>query len=302
MIQRRQFLKLTGTALAMVPLAFPLRHALGASQQMLTRPIPSSGEPLPIVGFGQSAAFRNGDMALSTELLDVLLSRGGRFVDTGGAGQQVMGQFMRQRDALSRLFLGTNLYSDTPGELLNEIHRARQHLGKTALDLVQLRKLNDMDGNWAKLREWKEAGLTRYIGFAMSRRNYYEPVIKLMETGTVDFVQVNYSMLEPQAAERVLPAAQAYGVAVVTNRPFVNGQYFPMVSEHELPEWAQEFDCNSWAQFSLKYILSHPAINCVLTETTKPHHAIDNLSAGFGRLPDEATRQKMIGLIRSFGS
>ena len=118
-------------------------------------------------------------------------------------------------------------------------------------------------------------------------------MIELMKTGTLDVLQVNYSMLEPEAAERVLPTALDQGVAVTINRPFINGRYFSVVSGKTLPEWASEFDCESWAQFSLKYILSHPAVSCVLTETENPKHAIDNLRAGLGRLPDEKMRQRM---------
>jgi aryl-alcohol dehydrogenase-like predicted oxidoreductase len=123
-------------------------------------------------------------------------------------------------------------------------------------------------------------------------------MIDLMEAGSVDFVQVNYSMLEPEAGERVLPTAQDKGVSVLINRPFINGEFFSIVRGHELPEWAAEFDCESWAQFSLKFILSHPAVNCVLTETANPKHAVDNLGAGVGRLPDRETRQKMLALIQ----
>lgn len=298
-ISRREFLQVTSTSLAMMPLTFPLSAVARPVKQIPTRPIPSSGEPLAVLGFGQSAAFRNGDLALSTELLNILTGLGGSFVDTGGTGQGIMGQFMRNHHAHDQLFLGTNIYSTAEDEVLNDIHQAQQAQGKATLDLVQARSLNDLDRQWRKLLQWKEAGLTRYVGFAMSRRSFYQPVMALMETGTVDFVQVNYSVLEPEAAERVLPLAQDKGVAIVTNRPFINGKYFSLVAGHELPEWTQAFDCHSWAQFSLKFILAHAAINCVLTETTNAKHARENLSAAFGQLPDEPTRQRMVNLIRS---
>ena len=300
MIKRREFLQMTGSSLAMIPLAAPVAAWAAAQQQILTRPIPSSGESLPIVGFGQSAAFRNGDLVLSSELLDVLIKFGGRFVDAGGKSQQVLGQFMDNNQAHDKLFLGTNVFSSSKDELLSEIRQAQAVRGKTALDLVQMRSLDDLDRQWRNLLDAKEAGLTRHVGFATARKAYYEPLMALMKTGTVDFIQVNYSILEPETAERVLPLAQDQGVAVVTNRPFVNGQYFPLVSGRQLPDWVQEFDCHSWAQFSLKYILANPAVNCVLTETTKAKHAVDNLSAGIGSLPDEAMRQRMAELMRSF--
>ena len=117
--------------------------------------------------------------------------------------------------------------------------------------------------------------------------------MKLMDTGTVDIIQVNYSALETDAADRVLPMAMDKGIAVNINRPFMNGDYFSLVKGHELPEWAADFDCETWAQFSLKYILSHPAINCAITETSNPKHAIDNIGAGFGRMPDEGERKRI---------
>jgi diketogulonate reductase-like aldo/keto reductase len=300
MINRREFLKMTSSSLAMVPLAAPIALAADNSKQMLTRPIPSSREALPVLGFGQSTAFRNGDLALSSELLDILIEMGGRFVDTSGTGQQVMGQFMSQRKAHDQLFLGSNVFSPDKDEMLNEIKQAQAAQGKETLDLVQMRSLEDLDRQWQNLLDSKEAGLTRHVGFATAREAYYEPLMALMKTGTVDFIQVNYSMLEPGSAERVLPLAHDKGVAVVINRPFINGKYFSVVSGQDLPEWAGEFDCHSWAQFSLKYILANQAVNCVLTETSKTKHAVDNLSAGFGRLPDEATRQKMADLVTSF--
>ena len=300
MHNRREFLKMTSASLALLPLTFSVGSAQVLLQNMQTRAIPSSGEQLPVIGFGQSAAFRNGDLKLSSKLLDVLIEKGGRFIDTGGKGQQTLGRFMAAQKAHDQLFLGTNIYSSTKDEILKEIHQAQQLQGKTTLDLVQIRSLDQLERQWQALLEWKQAGLTRYIGFAMSRRNYYEPIMKLMQTGTVDFVQVNYSMLEPQAAEQLLPLAQEKGVAIVTNRPYLNGKYFELVRDRQLPGWAQEFDCHSWGQFSLKYILANPAVNCVLTETTKTKHAIDNLSAGYGRLPDTTTQEKMLKLIRSF--
>jgi diketogulonate reductase-like aldo/keto reductase len=125
-------------------------------------------------------------------------------------------------------------------------------------------------------------------------------MMTLMKTGTVDFLQVNYSPFETDADERILPMARDLGVAVTINRPFMNGEYFRIVRGQALPDWAADFDCESWAQFSLKFILSHPAVNCVLTETANPVHARDNLGAGLGALPDEAMRQKMVKLLRSF--
>ena len=140
----------------------------------------------------------------------------------------------------------------------------------------------------------------RYFGVAGYAQQFYPAMMKAMEKGIVDFVQFNYSIMEPEAADEILPLALETGTAVITNRPFISGNYFNIVRGQELPDWASEFDCSSWAQFSLKYILAHPAVNCVLTETANPKHVVDNLSAGYGALPDEATRKRMRELLLSF--
>ena len=145
------------------------------------------------------------------------------------------------------------------------------------------------------IRYGRTLGLTEAFFGGICRQ-----VIDLMEAGAVDFVQVNYSLLEPEAGDTVLPMAQDKGVAILVNRPFINGDFFDVVRGRELPGWAAEFDCRSWAQFSLKFILSHPAVTCVLTETTNAEHLADNMAAGMGRLPDAAARAKMLELVQSF--
>ena len=197
-------------------------------------------------------------------------------------------------DALAR-----NVSADDTQAGRQSITESQEIQGKEILDLLQINRLGDVESQWRNLREWKEAGMTRYIGVAIAGKKFYDAVIALIETGTADFAQVNYSMLEPEAGERLLPLAQDKGVAIVVNRPFINGRYFRLVGDKELPEWAAEFDCHSWAQFSLKFILAHPAVNCVLTETANPDHARENLAAGFGRLPDKRTRQRMLQLMQS---
>ena len=154
--------------------------------------------------------------------------------------------------------------------------------------------------NWDKFRQWKDAGLTRYIGIARHNVRYYDMMMQLMKSGTVDFIQVNLSPLETDAEERILPMARDLGIAVTINRPFVNGRYFGIVKGQPLPAWAIDFDCTSWAQFSIKYVLSHPAVTSVLTETANPKHLRDNLGGGIGRLPDDKTRVRMRKLIQSF--
>jgi diketogulonate reductase-like aldo/keto reductase len=286
-------------AAALAPSALVSARANDALQ-MLKRSIPGTDEALAVVGLGNAKPFGAGDYDLTGQLLDILLQRGGGYVDTSGAGRFTVGELMRQKQAHQQLFLGTNLAGQNSQALRAEINAVAKAQGGGVLDLVLSREPDDLLARSDEFQKLKQDGLTRYVGVARSNEQFYPPIMELMRAGAVDFIQINYSMLEPGAADEILPLAQEQNVAVIVNRPFVNGRYFPRVSGHELPEWAAEFDCTSWAQFSLKYILAHPAVNCVITETANPRHAIDNLGAGIGRLPDEATRRRMRQLIDGF--
>jgi diketogulonate reductase-like aldo/keto reductase len=267
-----------------------------------TRPIPGTGEPLPIIGLGNSEAFQSGNVPLSRQILDIFMEKGGAYVDTSGPGRYTVGEIVRERNAQDDMFLGTYISSTDTEAGLAEIMAVREAQDVSSLDLVLTRNVKDMAANPDKFRGWKEDGLTRYLGVARPNKSFYEIMMEFMASGVVDFVQVNYSMLETEAAETLLPMAQDKGIAVVINRPFLNGQYFSIVKNQALPEWAAEFDCDSWAQFSLKFILANPAVNCVLTETANPKHVVDNLNAGFGRLPDEKTRQRMVELMHDLAN
>jgi diketogulonate reductase-like aldo/keto reductase len=299
-MNRREFIRDAGTLSAALSLPYAIAANATQAEKIATRPIPGSGEQLPIVGFGNSGPLRDGDYDIARGLLDVLLEKGGSFVDTWAANQNVLGRYMRENAVHSSLFLGTNIAAGDAQDSDAIVQKAREIQGKEILDLLQVPNPADVELQWRLLRRAKDNGHTRYIGIAIARSRYYEIVESLIASGTADFVQLNYSLLEPESGERLLPLARDKGVAVVTNRPFVNGQYFPLVKDRALPEWAADFDCHSWAQFSLKYILANSAVNCVITETSNPKHAIDNMSAGFGRLPDDTTRARMRQLVQSF--
>lgn len=297
-MKRREFVSGGCAALALATWA---RQGFGqeGSEQIAARPIASTGELLPIVGYGQSPSFRENDVENSAKLLDVMRELGGAFIDTGASAQQIIGDYLRQNSAHEQFFLGTNLTSRDAESDLESIETARRLQGKNELDLIQLWRPANIGESWSRLKQYKDEGYTRYIGIAGTGREYLDVVRQLLADDQPDFIQINYSILEPETGIDIIPAAREKGVAVVTNRPFVNGQYFPLIADKELPAWTAEFDCQSWAQFSIKWILGNPAVNCVLAETTKAHHALDNLSAGLGRLPDEATRRRMQDFIRS---
>ena len=296
MLSRRRFLN-AATAASLVAVA---PATLLAEQRLLpTRLIPASGEALPIIGIGMSAAFRSGDREASWNVISPFQDHGSRYIDVMGSGRFVVADIVREKGLQDNVFLGS--YFSAADDVGSRADAARllEITGKKSLDLMHAFPENAVP-NWDVMKGWKEDGLTRHIGVAMHSSKHYSAMMGLMETGTVDLLQVNYSLLETEAADRILPMAMDKGVAVTINRPFINGDYFGIVRGRELPGWAADFDCDSWAQFSLKFILSHPAVTCVLTETANPKHALDNLGAGFGRLPDEQQRESMLSLIKSF--
>jgi diketogulonate reductase-like aldo/keto reductase len=222
---------------------------------------------------------------------------GSRYIDCSGDSRFVVADVVRERQLGAQVFLGAYFDADDEPRARDEARRLLDITGKPAIDLMHAYPETAVP-HWQTFRRWKGQGLARHIGVARHRSEYYPVMMDLMATDTVDVLQVNYSLLEPEAERRILPMAQDRGVAVVTNRPFINGEWFRLVRGRKLPAWAHEFDCDSWAQFSLKFILSHPAVTCVLTETANPRHAVDNIGAGFGALPDAKTRERMRALVR----
>ena len=298
MTNRREFIQYTGAAIAAA--STPFSALAEPVRQLARRKIPGTDESLAVVGYGNARAFGEGDMDVSRELIDLFLEHGGSYVDTSGNGRNTIGTIMRERDAHDELFLGTYVAGKDLQSMRDEIAQVLEVQGGDSLDLVLTRAPIDFGERRDQFQRLKEDGLTRYLGVGRPNKRFYPPMMDLMNDDALDFVQVNYSIMEPEAADEILPLAQEKEIGVIINRPFINGNYFGMVSGQELPEWAADFDCESWAQFSLKYILAHPAVNCVLTETSNPKHALDNIGAGFGRLPDADERKRMEKVIRAF--
>ncbi len=296
MTNRREFVR----AAAMSTLATLVLPSTNAAPRVLPRRrIPGTDESLPVVALGNSNAFRQGDSDTARRLLETFFDHGGGYIDCSGDGAYLVASLARTLGKSEQAFLGSYFNGARPDESLAAARRLRATRGRDTLDLMHTYP-EDGVPNWDTFRQWKDDGLTRYIGLARHQARYYEAMMQVMKTGTMDFLQVNLSPLETEAEERILPMARDLGVAVTINRPFINGRYFSIVKGRALPAWAVEFDCTSWAQFSIKYILSHPAVNCVLTETANPEHVLDNLGGGMGRLPDQKTREKMRALVQSF--
>lgn len=298
MMNRRRFTR--NVALTASMLALPAYWSVASDMQrkLPRRSIPGTDDTLPVIGLGNSNAFRQNDVEVATSLISLFHAQGGAYIDCSGDSRFVVAGVASSLGIAEDLFLGAYFSGADGPALREEIARLSRATNKKPLDLAHAYP-EFAAPNWDLFRQWQEEGLARYIGVARHHASYYETMMEMMATGTVDFLQVNYSLLEPEAAEKVLPTARDKGVAVTINRPFINGEFFSRVRGHALPPWAAEFDCESWAQFSLKFILAHPAVTCVLTETANPQHARDNIGAGFGRLPDEKTRQRMLRFMQS---
>lgn len=298
---RRRFLSQASALGAL--LTQPIR---GLGQERLpTRAIPATGEMLPVVGFGSSKAVRlipeEGTESLAA-VLRMLVGYGGRVVDTTPypeENERRFGQLLQSPDLRDELFITMKINSMDEEVGVQQVRQAQRLFGRPTLDVLQVMSLRGLYAHWPNLQAWKEAGETRYVGVTVSNYEDYGVLESFITSETVDFLQVNYSVVETLAEDRILPLAQDVGVAVIVNGPFMNGNYFGLVSGRELPGWAADFDCASWAQFSLKYILAHPGVNCVLTETTNPQHMMENIESAFGRMPDETVRRRMREFVRS---
>ncbi|MBT8100994.1 MAG: aldo/keto reductase [Gammaproteobacteria bacterium] len=299
MTNRREFLAWSGAAAALA--GSPVLAMGGKPAQLPTRTIPGRDERLPIIGLGNSRAFSDADTATTRSLLEIFFGHGGAYIDIGGSARSFVGGVARKLGAADQVFFGNYVDPVSQEVLEADVREVAKAQGKVALDLVHMRNLGRYRETIELFRRLKGEGLVRYIGIARSGSDGFPAIGRLIEDGLVDFVQVNYSLLEPESADRLLPLAKDHGVAVNINRPFINGRYFERVSRHELPEWAIEFDCHSWAQFSLKFILANAAVTCVLTETSNPKHALDNIGGGFGALPDMRTQLRMLAYIRELG-
>lgn len=277
-----------------------------AQDTLPTRAIPSSGETLPIVGLGSTkpvlGILSDGPEPLAS-VMRMLVARGGRVVDSAPRTVDIdaeFGRLMKTLDIHDQIFLATKINATGKDAGIAQMRQTQRLFGRRTMDLIQIESLADLATQWPNLREWKETGEARYIGVTVSNDALHERLESFMRRETPDFVHLNYSVMETRAEDRLLPLARDRGIAVLTNRPFMNGSYFGRVGGRELPEWAAEFDCASWAQFSVKYILAHSAVTCCLTETTNPSHMEDNIQSGLGRLPDGATKRRMRELVRGF--
>lgn len=274
------------------------------AEGILERPIHSSGERIPVIGLGTYQAFGVGKEAADREplrqVLKLFAERGGSVIDSSpmyGTSEQVIGDLSDQLALRPKLFMATKVWTSGGAAGIAQMNESFQKMRVKVMDLMQIHNLLDWRTHAMTLAKWKETGTVRYTGVTHYHSGAYDNLESIIKTRTFDFAQFNYSIAEREAEQRVLPMALDSGTAVIVNRPFAAAGLFSRVRGINLPSWAAEFDCESWAQFFLKYIISHPAVTCAIPATSKPKHLLDNMGAGYGKLPDEATRRRMVKLV-----
>jgi aryl-alcohol dehydrogenase-like predicted oxidoreductase len=301
MPSRRTILKLIAgvPAMALIPPA----RAAGAP---LKRPIPKTGELLHAIGLGTWQSFDvSGDAAgraAAREVLARFVKAGGQVVDSSpmyGSSESVVGDLAADLGAESSLFLATKVWTRGREAGMRQMEESLRRMRAKRMDLMQVHNLADVKTQLETLREWKQQGRIRYLGITHYHEGAFADLERLIKSEQLDFAQFNYNLADTAAEQRLLPLCAEYKTAVIVNRPFEAGELFRKVKGRELPKWAQEFDCNSWAQFFLKFILAHPAVTCAIPATRNPDYLVDNMGAALGRLPDAAMRRRMVQHMRS---
>jgi diketogulonate reductase-like aldo/keto reductase len=297
-VNRRMAVKLVAAATA-AALA-PSGIAAAEEQRLSTRKVPSSGEAIPVVGMGSSDTFDVGDDPASREglrgVLRSLVEGGGRVIDTSpmyGRAETVLGDLVDELGLGPKLWFATKVWTRGRDAGARQIDESFARLRAKKLDLLQIHNLLDWREHVPTLRALQAAGRVRYAGITHYRADAHADLERVLGEEKFDWLQVNYSLVEREAEDRLLPFCRDRGVAVMVNRPFADGAMFAKVRGRPLPDWAEEIGCRSWGQFFLRFVISHPAVTCVIPATSKPQHMIDNAAAGLGPLPDEQQRRRM---------
>jgi diketogulonate reductase-like aldo/keto reductase len=304
-INRRVFLQTAAAAGVSIPLlGSPLVFA--NTKNAIRKAIPKSGELLPVIGMGSSRTFDVHDdpeqLDQLEKVLQAFLDNGGSLIDSSpmyGSSEEVIGKLLKRVNNKDKLFSATKVWIDGKEEGIRQMNHSMKLWGVKQFDLMQIHNLRDWEIHLETLKQWKADGKIRYIGITTSHGRFHDELASILETQPFEFVQLSYNITNRDVEERLLPIAKERGIAVLVNRPYQRGSLFRTVKGEKLPEWAKEIDCESWAQFFLKFIVSHPAVTCVIPATSKPHHMVDNMQAGYGALPDAKMRQRMLQYFQS---
>lgn len=323
MATRRQFLSdsaWSAAALALAPLAAcsqepsvpatpaapPASPAPAAPQPgtLLMRAIPATGEKIPAIGVGTSGSYEvppdSPEYAALKDVLRVFFEGGGRVIDTSpnyGNAEDVVGALLAEGGWRDRCFLATKLAADDRAALERQWADSQRRLKTDKVELLQVHNLRNMEQAWPYARELKEAGKTKYIGLTHYVERAHADLARLMRAEKPDFVQINYSVAAPQAAQTIFPVAQELGIGVIVNRAFADGDLFDKVGDRPLPGWAAEAGVGSWAQMFLRFVLSHRAVTVVIPATGKPHRQADNLKGGMGPLLSQAQQDELVKMF-----
>jgi aryl-alcohol dehydrogenase-like predicted oxidoreductase len=312
MLTRRQYLKLTaaaGAAMAVDPRLLWAEPERG----LITRAIPSTGERLPVVGLGSSATFaqvaRGEDREALREVFRAMAEHGGTVFDTApgyGASEEVAGRIVDELDLSDQIFWATKVNvagrgggAADPAAARAQIENSFERLRVPVIDLIQVHNLGDVPTQLGILKELKAAGRVRYIGVTTTSPRQYDDLVTIMRNEPLDFIGIDYAVDNLAVEETILPLAQEREIGVLVCVPFGRTRLWERVRGHEVPDWAADFDATSWAQFFLKFVIAHPAVTAATPATSRPHHMADNMGAAIGRLPDEATRRRMVEHIEA---
>ena len=300
-LSRRELLK-AGIGVG-ASLSLPSGSALAQEGAVIQRKIPSSGESVPVVGIGTSRRYQGTTEAERAQLKEVLRrfkELGGKVIDTApayGNAETVVGDLVADLGIRDSLFIATKVGAQGREAGIEQMEQSLKRLRTRKIDLIAVHNLWDTQTQLRTLREWKQASRIRYVGITTSSDRQYQEFEQTMKTEALDFIQVDYAIDNRNANQRILPLAADRGMAVMINLPFGRGRLFGVVQGQKLPPWARDFDCASWAQFFLKYVVSHPAVTCAIPGTATVEYVIDNLGAARGRLPEPAMRRRMESVI-----
>jgi aryl-alcohol dehydrogenase-like predicted oxidoreductase len=313
MMTRREWMLRVAGAGGM--LAFGPRAIAVSNESLISRAIPSTGQRLPVVGLGGSATFaqvaRSEDAAALRAVLAKMVELGGTVFDTApayGASEEVAGRIAQDAGIAQRLFWATKLNvagrggSADPAQARRQVEASFQRAGKPVIDLIQVHNMGDVRTQLPILREYKEKGRVRYIGVTTTFEGQYDALVQTMRAVPIDFIGTDYAIDERHAEKTILPLARDKGIAVLVYAPFGRTRLWARVKGRKVPEWAREFDADSWAQFFLKFVASHPAVTAITPATSRPANMADNMGGAMGRLPDAAMRKRMIELVEALPS
>lgn len=273
-------------------------------KKMISRLIPGSNERIPVIGLGTWQTFDVGNSKSEREplkdVLETLIEYGGSVIDSSpmyGRSEKVVGDLTTELQIKDKIFEATKVWTSGKDAGIEQMNDSMNLMKVKQMDLLQIHNLLDWKTHLKTLRKWKDESRIRYIGITHYNRSGYAELEKIMKTEEIDFIQINYNLAVRDAAERILPLAKDKGLGVLINRPYAGGSLFRATKNKTLPEWASEFDAKTWGQFFLKFILADPSVSCVIPGTSKAKHMLDNVQAGFGKLPNNEHQRKMIDLI-----